>query len=841
MHHRTFVFALILIAAAIPVPAQPSQQPFQPIQGTWSFTDGAEFPGAKGSMTPDAKGIVHLSYDFRGGGNYVGANCTLTTPAAIKTLTFDVKSPGEARFTVRVTDASGQCFQKGFTAPGGWQTAACDMNGWSGHWGGLNDGILHQPIHTAGFLLENVELAKPQGEVLIRNAKIETFDKTPEAGLPDTISGEYVVTAFENNAGFGVSGPSTLNEGVWNIDFSAGAEAQLHHSLSLFGKPDEISLRVSGGQAGNRLKIRIDSHFQTFEREFGLLNGTEQVLVLPPPPEGWRLLGIDEKNVSYPLRLATLIAERGEGPAQPAAIHLHELRVKTKISRSKAIALLARNDCTESTAEKRTLCFACDAWNLLDHNVDGMLTITVRDWEDQVLHMEQKPWTLPALGTRVDYKTKASIPSSLNFAEAEFRFEAAGLEPVLAQTAYVTSPQTTGDPALQPESPWGMGVYLYRYGDSPDGYARMDRAAALAQAAGVKWSREEFSWASTEPQRGTFDFHYYDQVVDTAHRHGISVYGLLSYWSAWTNAYTEEGVEDFAVWARAVVHHFKDRIKHWEIYNEPNIFFWSGPKELYPVLVKKCYDAIEAEDPEAQVLAISTAGVDKKFIRQCLDAGAPFDILTIHPYRQHLAEESFIRELQSTAKLVGDRPVWITEMGWSTHVGNVDERKQAQLLARAYLSAVASGAVQNISWYDFRNDGHDPFYFESNFGVLREDMTPKPAYRALATLCTTLSHGNAAAPIMPHKSTDGIYALEMGGNWAIWASKIPRTIQCKIRKGNITVKNLMGDVLFEAEPKTKLSIPLRPGYPVFITSGEVRWKAFKTPAATAPEDHIIRF
>ncbi|HPO14868.1 MAG TPA: family 1 glycosylhydrolase [Candidatus Hydrogenedentes bacterium] len=838
MHHHAFVFTLILMTVAVSVMAQPSQETSQPIQGTWNFSDGAEFPGAKGAMTTEAKGIVHLTYDFRGGGNYVGAYCELSTPASIKTLTFDVKCPGDARFTVRVTDASGQCFQKSVNAPGGWQTAACDMNGWTGHWGGPNDGILHQPIHTVGVLLENSEFAKAQGEVLIRNAKIEIFDKTPEPGLPDTLSGEYVVTAFENNAGFGVSGPSTLKDGVWTIDFSAGAEAQLHHSLSMFGKPDEISLRVSGGQPGNRLKIRIDSHFQTFEREFGQLNGTEQVFAAPPPPEGWRLLGIDEKNVSYPLRIATLIAERGEGPAQPSAIRLHELRCKTNIPSSKAITLLARNEPGETAAEKRRLAFTCDAWNLLDHNVEGTLFIIVKDWEDQVLHMEQKPWTLPARGTKVECQTGAAIPSSLNYAEAEFRFEAAGLETASAQTAYVKPLETAGDPALKPESPWGMGVYLYRYGDSPDGYARMDRAAALAQAAGVKWSREEFSWASTEPQRGTFDFHYYDQVVDTAHRHGISVYGLLSYWSTWTNAYTEEGVNDFAVWARAVVHHFKDRIKHWEVYNEPNIFFWSGPKELYPVLVKKCYEAIKAEDPEAQVLAISTAGVDKKFIRQCLNAGAPFDILTIHPYRQHLAEESFIREMQSTAKLVGNRPVWITEMGWSTHVGNVDERKQALLLARAYLSAVASGAVQNISWYDFRNDGHDPFYFESNFGVVREDMTPKPAYRALATLCTTLAHG---APVTPHKSTDGIYALEMGGNWALWTSKSPRTILCKVKKVPVKVINMMGETLFQTEGKSTMKIPLRPGYPVFITGGQCHIKALKTSGPQHQADTIIRF
>ena len=69
-----------------------------------------------------------------------------------------------------------------------------------------------------------------------------------------------------------------------------------------------------------------------------------------------------------------------------------------------------------------------------------------------------------------------------------------------------------GDPELHPESPWGMGVYLYRYGAG----AEMDRAASLAQAAGVKWSREEFSWGRIETQPGLLEHSFY--VICAFHR-----------------------------------------------------------------------------------------------------------------------------------------------------------------------------------------------------------------------------------------------------------------------------------------------------------------------------------
>jgi hypothetical protein len=36
-----------------------------------------------------------------------------------------------------------------------------------------------------------------------------------------------------------------------------------------------------------------------------------------------------------------------------------------------------------------------------------------------------------------------------------------------------------------------------------------------------------------------------------------------------------------------------EAIKQWEIWNEPNIFFWQGPKDLYAELLTKSYAAIK--------------------------------------------------------------------------------------------------------------------------------------------------------------------------------------------------------------------------------------------------------
>lgn len=812
--------------------------------GVWRFSSGSEFPGATGTLTLDEKGVLHLAYDFTEGGAYVAAYCDLDKPQPLKSVAFRARKPDEAQLTVRVTNANGQTFQKSVLyGHAEWQHLSFDMRNWAGHWGGPEDGVFRPPISTVGILVESSGLASPTGEVLIAEVNAEggrLIDWANEAQASH--QGEYVVTDFGADAGFSCGSYSALHDGVLTVDFAKTATGALHHSLSLLGRPSALTLTVHGGAEGNVIKMTFGSHFQTFERTVGTLDGGEKTFTFPVPPEGWSYRGGEnDGKVRYPLRLTGLVLERGDGPAVATEVELAELRCATEVALREAITLLSRVTELECSPDTRTLAATCTAWNLLDQEVAGTLTMTVRDWENNLLDEQTTEWSLPAKGARKELTWNVAVPAALNFADAEFRFDAgkrangSSRSTAATRAGFVRPIDDAGDATLRPESPWGMGVYLYRYPHNPEGHARMDQAAAMAQAAGVKWSREEFSWGRMETKPGEYAFDFYDVVVDTALRHGISVYGLLAYWSQWTQPYTEEGIDDFCQWARATVRHFKDRVKHWEIYNEPNIFFWSGPRELYPMLVKKCYAAIKEEDPEAQVLAISTAGIDRAFINQCLEADAPFDILTIHPYRGRLADRGFRNELESVAELVGGRPVWITEMGWSSQIGGVDERTQAQLLARCYLGAVASGACQNVSWYDFRNDGNDPFYNEANFGVIRNDMTPKPAYRALATVCRTLASGE---PRVPKGFGDAVFALEMGDALALWSPARNTRVVCRVGKGDLDVFNLMGDPLIPERDGNRLTIELRPDCRVFLTGAKIKPLRH---AHTSAEEDLIQF
>jgi hypothetical protein len=324
-------------------------------------------------------------------------------------------------------------------------------------------------------------------------------------------------------------------------------------------------------------------------------------------------------------------------------------------------------------------------------------------------------------------------------------------------------------------------------------------------------------------------------VAATAKRNGITIYGLLGYWSSWTKPYTPEGIEDYCRYASACVAHYRDEVRYWEIWNEPNIFFWQGPKDQYAELLKQAYQAIKVLTPNQPVLGCSTAGIDHAFIKRTLELGGPFDILTIHPYRAYLDDAGFIRDLQQVANLArkeGGQPrqVWITEMGWATHVAHptmrmdfqvTTQRKQAELLVRAYLDALISKASQNISWYDFRNDGDDPYNFEHNMGIVTRDFRPKPAYRAYATMAQMLGR------LLPSRAVDcgpGVIAqrFETTGKppvIALWSISGDKTVTLPATKA-LQLVGLMGDTEPLAVENGTVRVPLRHEVPVFVKEPE---------------------
>lgn len=227
-------------------------------------------------------------------------------------------------------------------------------------------------------------------------------------------------------------------------------------------------------------------------------------------------------------------------------------------------------------------------------------------------------------------------------------------------------------PGAESPSPYGVCAHL---GGGQE-YDDLVREVELMQAAGIRWARADFTWGAIEPADGRFDFAAYDRVVSESLAHGVMPLPILCYDSPWAGL----AHQNLPAWTRfvgTVVRRYADRVKHWEVWNEPNIEFWKPKPDpaQYAALLKATHAAIKGVDPGLQVVYGGTAGIPLDFIRKTLElgAGAGFDIMAIHPYSYPDTPErgGRLREIDALKALLTEfkapTRLWITETGWPTH------------------------------------------------------------------------------------------------------------------------------------------------------------------------------
>src|SRR6185436_493937 len=149
-------------------------------------------------------------------------------------------------------------------------------------------------------------------------------------------------------------------------------------------------------------------------------------------------------------------------------------------------------------------------------------------------------------------------------------------------------------------------------------------AVQCAAEAHLGWVRFHAFWRWMEPQKGVFNFTVMDKYVTDAINNGLKIYiGMGFFPPPWANG--TEGQDcpvfsspcaskppkdpaDYVRFVTAVVNRYKDRVRHFAIWNEPDYKgFWNGPFEKYiaEVLVPGA-KAVRAASPTAKVIGPET-------------------------------------------------------------------------------------------------------------------------------------------------------------------------------------------------------------------------------------------
>jgi hypothetical protein len=285
--------------------------------------------------------------------------------------------------------------------------------------------------------------------------------------------------------------------------------------------------------------------------------------------------------------------------------------------------------------------------------------------------------------------------------------------------------------------PYGTNVHL----------AQND-VLAKVKAAGITWIRIDVNWSAIETSKGNSVYTDVDRVVNYATANGLSVYASIGSTPGWANGkkgstYPASNVQDWKNFVARTVARYKNQVKYWGIWNEPNLknFFALGKDKFVQQILLPAAQTIRNADPAAFIVGPDLShktetGTEWYFwLKYILDnAGSYFDIISHHIYEDHgvyymyeLLEQGD-QFIPAVKKIVedsgqGSKPFWITETGWDTR--KYSETMQSERYLDMLHTRARKNYPQKVFFYEIIDDPK-----AEPFGILRSNLEAKPAYNA---------------------------------------------------------------------------------------------------------------
>jgi GH35 family endo-1,4-beta-xylanase len=251
-----------------------------------------------------------------------------------------------------------------------------------------------------------------------------------------------------------------------------------------------------------------------------------------------------------------------------------------------------------------------------------------------------------------------------------------------------------------------------------------------------------FYWASYEPRRGQPRYEPTDRVVAWCAERGIRLKGHPLLWGnragipRWSTGQPPPELQRERV--TEILARYRGKIGFWEVVNEPS--------HLPEPTIDEPYRWARQADPSAHLIVndymVLADGAPKFFdlLEKAVHAGVPFDGIGIqaHEPRTERFPLDRVRAILDHYATLG-KDLHITEFTPTSagapmtgaHGGDVwDEAAQADYAVKFYRVAFAHPSVRAITWWDL-SDRHS---WLPGGGLLRADMSPKPAYEQLKHL-----------------------------------------------------------------------------------------------------------
>lgn len=324
--------------------------------------------------------------------------------------------------------------------------------------------------------------------------------------------------------------------------------------------------------------------------------------------------------------------------------------------------------------------------------------------------------------------------------------------------------------------PYGIVSHVTRWGERYD-YKLIDDEFRLCREIGINWVRADFDFTTLFYDNGKVNVNTFDQVVDKALRNGLNVLPILTNFDAKNRAW--HNFPNYYKYLDTLSNRYCGIIKYWETLNEIDLYKDKENIEKYYFnFLKEVRNKMKSDCSDSKFLSSGFAGAESNLALSFFNSDL-IDIFNFHYYGNYYDIIPVLDRYQKRFKVFNsNKEVWITECGYSSITDstlvlskNDAERIQAEILAPFFLTCFAYG-INKVFWYNLRSFEGDDNNKEDHFGLMHNDLTPKPAFYAYKTLIQMCPNGSLRPTLFVDgnvtyakwKRPDNMYVLSFWAN-----------------------------------------------------------------------------
>lgn len=358
--------------------------------------------------------------------------------------------------------------------------------------------------------------------------------------------------------------------------------------------------------------------------------------------------------------------------------------------------------------------------------------------------------------------------------------------------------------------------------------------AKMVRMAGIPWLRERLDWGGTEPARGKYDWSHYQEVADILAGEGIHIYQIWHFTPEWArpgkkDTFYPDDLRDAYGFAKSAAHQFAGTVGAWETWNEPDGEFWPDLSDRLSSYSKAAALGVKAANPKALVLQPSLCVGVSAFGRGMCESGLGdyWDVFNWHIYNLPSAYPGVLNQYRDVLRdyHLDRRPSWLTEAGIAVPGTEGDPRrllndenqvKQCRFVPRSVVMSLVAGDDKHFFFVL-------PDYLENGvqFGSLRPDLTPYPAFVALSAAANILGQSKHIGEYKTGKPdlTAEAFSTPHGTVLVAWSEK-ETELSVPTDKRSIRVADIFGAETQMASSDGKVSVKVGPDAVYLIDVGD---------------------